>query len=96
MHDFVLTDALWESLHIPINLAFFFQHSAAGKVAALYPSPGGAIETLVPLDTWPELVTRNPVLGELAPDVEALLVDRVGNHRDYYRAPSTNVSGWLD
>ncbi len=85
--DFELTDALWDSLHIPINLAFFVHNSAADRVVALYPSPAGAIEALLPLETWPELLARNPVLAELEPDVEALLVNRVGARRDCYRAP---------
>jgi hypothetical protein len=84
--DFELTEELWDGLHIPINLAFFFRNSA-GKVLALYPSPGGAVEALLPLATWPELAARNPVLHQLEPDVEALLVNRVGAHRDCYRAP---------
>jgi hypothetical protein len=41
----------------------------------------------LPLEAWQELEQANPVLCELAPDVEALLVNRAGNARDYYRAP---------
>jgi len=35
--DFRLTDAQWESLMIPIGLAFFFRNSVAGKLVAIYP-----------------------------------------------------------
>jgi hypothetical protein len=44
-------------------------------------------EATLPLEAWSELVARNPVIAELAPDVEALLVNRLGDQRDYFRVP---------
>lgn len=85
--DFHMTDAQWEALSIPIGLVFFFHDSQKGKVTALYPGPAGAIETLLGLGAWPDLVGQNPVLADLQPDVEALLVNRIGTARDYYRVP---------
>lgn len=87
-----MTEAQWESLLIPINLAFFFLASGEGRVVALYPSPAGAVESLLPIDAWTEIVAQNPDLGDLRPDVEALLVNRVGYARGlsaalYYVAP---------
>ena len=41
---------------------------------AFYPSPAGATESLLPLGAWQELVATNPLLTQLAADVEALLV----------------------
>jgi hypothetical protein len=82
---FRMTDIQWEALRIPISLAFFCHSSATGRVAAAYPSPAGPIESLLTLEAWQELEAGNPVLGELEPDVEALLVNRVGSARDYYR-----------
>ena len=76
--DFRMSDAQWESLHIPINLVFFFYSSPAGRIVALYPGPAGAVESLLPLEAWQELTEDNPELRELEPDVEALLVNRVG------------------
>ena len=73
-----MTDAQWEALHLPINLAFFFQSTRAGRVVAVYPSPAGGTESLLTLETWNRLEEENPVLRELEPDVEALLVNRVG------------------
>jgi hypothetical protein len=84
--DFRMSDAQWESLHIPINLAFFTQSSETGRVMALYPSPAGAMESLLPLETWLDLARDNPVLQEFETDVEALLVYRVGGVREHYRA----------
>ncbi len=37
------------------------------------------------LEAWQALADDNPVLRDLEPDVEALLVNRVGETRDYYR-----------
>jgi hypothetical protein len=87
LSDFRLSDEQWQSLHTPINLAFFAFSTAAGRVMGYYPSPAGATESDLPGDAWQRLVQANPVLGELEPDVEALLVNRVGETRDYYRAP---------
>jgi hypothetical protein len=87
LKGFQLSDEQWESLHLPINLAFFFHSSPAGRVIAVYPSPAGATESLLTLEAWADLSAANPVLGELEPDVEALLVNRVGPIRDYIRAP---------
>jgi hypothetical protein len=85
--DFRLTDAQWEELHLPINLAFFFHSSPTGRIVAVYPSPAGATESLLPLEAWHALEEENPLLRELEPDVEALLVNRVGSARDHYRVP---------
>ena len=82
-----MTDAQWDDLHLPINLAFFFQSTTIGRVVALYPSPAGATESLLSLEAWHELGSEQPVLNELEPDVEALLVNRLGPSREYYRVP---------
>jgi hypothetical protein len=85
--DFRLTDAQWDELRLPINLAFFFFSSPAGRVVAVYPSPAGATESHLPLEAWHVLEEENPLLRELEADVEALLVNRVGPARDHYRVP---------
>jgi len=90
--DFEMTDGQWESLLIPINMAFFFRSSIEGRVIALYPSPAGAVESLLPLEAWNEIAETNRALSRLLPDVEALLVNRVGHahgiaRAEYYIAP---------
>jgi hypothetical protein len=87
LENFRLTDSQWESLLIPISMAFFFQSSTAGKVVALYPSPAGATESLLDFASWDEIKRSNPVLEELEPDTEALLVNRVRGAADYYLLP---------
>jgi hypothetical protein len=85
--DFRLTDAQWDSLMIPIQLAFFFNSTPDGRVLALYPSPAGPTESLLALDSWNEIVRDNPILQEMEPDVEALLVNRVRGASEYYLVP---------
>jgi hypothetical protein len=84
---FQLTDAQWDSLMIPIGMAFFFYGTAAGKTIALYPSPAGATESLLDLEAWDEIVQVNPVLKEMEKDTEALLVNRVKGASEYYIVP---------
>jgi hypothetical protein len=86
LEGFRLTDAEWASLMIPINMAFFFKSSPEARVVAQYPSPAGATESELPLDTWSDLVAENPALVEMEPDVEALLVNRLGPARGYSAA----------
>jgi hypothetical protein len=90
--NFDLSDGQWESLLLPINMAFFFHSSLAGRMIALYPSPAGAVESLLPLEAWNEIAEGNPELLNLQPDIEALLVNRVGHAHgmgrpEYYVAP---------
>jgi hypothetical protein len=87
LSDFRLGDEQWEELHLPINLAFFFYSTRAERVVAVYPSPAGGTESLLALDAWHRLEDDNPVLRELEPDVETLLVNRVRAAREHYRAP---------
>jgi hypothetical protein len=84
---FVMTDETWNSLNIPITLAFFVRSTPAGKVLAMYPSPGGATAAEIAPEEWEALVIANPTLKELRPDVEALLVNRIAAQREYYLAP---------
>jgi hypothetical protein len=76
-----MTDAQWDDLRLPINLAFFYYSTPRSKVLACYPSPAGATESLLDLAAWEEIRADNPMLESMEPDVEALLVDRVGRDR---------------
>jgi hypothetical protein len=84
---FDLDDLAWEELRIPVDMAFFFRSSRAGRVVALYPGPMGATESLLELDAWEAIEAANPALQALEPDVEALLVNRAKGARDYWVVP---------
>ena len=90
--NFSMNEGQWESLLIPINMAFFFRSSAEDRMIALYPSPAGAVESLLPLEAWDEIAENNLALQSLQPDIEALLINRVGHaygfaRAEYYIAP---------
>lgn len=87
LDGFVLDDARWNRLRIPVDMAFFFRNTAAERVSAFYPSPAGPTESLLELDAWSELEADNPVLAELQPDVEALLISRARNMREHWLVP---------
>jgi hypothetical protein len=87
LESFVLAEEQWAALQLPVELAFFFHSTPAARVVALYPSPAGATESQLALDAWEKLERSNPVLGELQPDVEALLVNRTGGAREHYLVP---------
>ncbi|HEY1424338.1 MAG TPA: DUF5947 family protein [Candidatus Acidoferrum sp.] len=82
LQNFELSDAQWEALSIPINMAFFVFSTPSQRMDVMYPSPAGATEALVAQDVWSEIVAVNPVLTTLEPDVEALLVNRAGRGRE--------------
>ncbi len=85
--DFHMADEQWEGLLIPGNMAFIFLSTGAKPVMAYYPGPAGATESLLDLEGWQELMDGNPILRELVPDVEALLVNRVRGTREHYIVP---------
>ena len=87
LSGFDMDDTTWAELRIPVDMAFFFHHTEAGRVVAYYPSPAGPTESLLELDSWEELQQANPVLGELERDVEALLVNRSRGARQYFLVP---------
>ncbi len=81
--DFAVSPAQWDSLQIPVSVAFFFHNSALGRIAAFYPGPAGATESELPLEAWNDVVRANPRLETMQPDVEAFLVRvRAGPDRD--------------
>jgi hypothetical protein len=85
--DFSMSSAQWESLGIPVNLAFLFQQTDQAKHVAFYPSPGGATESLLDLASWDEVVAADPLLGGLIPDVEAVLLRRQDDGFECYLVP---------
>ena len=77
--DFRFGAAEWDDLQIPVGLAFLFRNSVQERVVAFYPGPAGATESELSLDAWQRMLDANPELGQLKPDVEALLL-RAADH----------------
>lgn len=82
LDDFVFPDELWAAFQLPVGLAFFMRSTGTNSVVALYPSPAGATECELHLESWDKLVELNPILRDLEADAEALVVNRmVGAHQ---------------
>lgn len=71
---FVLDDAQWEDIQIPVSMAFFFNNSTLDRFVAFYPSPAGATESLLDLEAWGKVMEANSSFEGILPDVEALLL----------------------
>jgi Family of unknown function (DUF5947) len=87
LEPFDCDDEVWGLFQIPIGLAFFMRSTVSGGVVAFYPSAAGATESELDLEAWGELVRRNPVLDELEPDAEGLLVNRLTDPPQHVIAP---------
>jgi Family of unknown function (DUF5947) len=79
--DAAITPVQWDAIQIPVSMAFFFVNSDLERFVAFYPSPAGATESMLELDTWGEILAANPELAAPEPDVEALLVRRTPEGR---------------
>ena len=62
-------------------MAFFYDSTQADRVVAVYPSPAGPTESLLPLETWQDIARENPVIAGMQRDVEALVVNRLAPGR---------------
>jgi len=87
LEGFELADDLWAAFQIPIGLAFFLRSTATGGVVGMYPSPAGATECELDLDAWDQLAAANPVLDDLDPDAEGLIVNRLADPHLHVIAP---------
>ena len=85
--DFRLSAAQWDAMGIPVNLAFLFYQSDQARYVAFYPSPGGATESLLDLAAWDEVVAGDPLLQEVVPDVEAVLLRRLDDGFECHLVP---------
>jgi hypothetical protein len=77
LEDFAFGDLEWESMMLPIHLAFFVR-DRDGKVAAMYPSPAGAVASQLGMESLERRFAEHPALARMEPEVETLLVNRNG------------------
>ncbi|MEU9335570.1 DUF5947 family protein [Streptomyces sp. NPDC048290] len=82
-----LDDHVWDTLRIPVGVAFFFRNTALDRLVALYPSPAGATESELEPEAWTAALGTSALAGLLAPDVEALLLRRTGDGYRCYLVP---------
>ena len=87
LQSFNMSDTVWADFLIPVNMAFFVLSSSRFGAVAYYPAPTGATESKLKMEAWNQLVQLNPILNDLAPDLEALLVNRLGEEGQYYIVP---------
>lgn len=85
--DVPLADATWDSIGIPVAMAFFFTNSVLEQTVAFYPSPAGATESLLSLEAWTDLLAATPAFADLQPDVEALLVHKSAEGFECFAVP---------
>jgi hypothetical protein len=71
----------------PDQSCFLFSKRFGKAIESNVSQSSRATESLLPLAAWDSLVAHNPILANMEPDVEALLVNRVGTKREYYLAP---------
>jgi len=84
---FECDEQTWAGFRIPIGLAFFMRSTVTESVVAFYPSPAGATESELSLESWDALVASNPVLEHLDTDAEALVVNRLTEPPQYAIIP---------
>ncbi len=87
LNNFNMSDALWSDFLIPVNMAFFVKSEIKKGTVAYYPAPTGATESKLKMEAWNNLMEINPILTDMAPDLEALLVNRLGDEGQYYLVP---------
>jgi hypothetical protein len=81
-----LDDAALRALDVPVRLAFVAPSRLHARIFATYPNAGGATESVVPDAAWAELVTVFPVLADVEPELEGLLIDHIGGRTDCFIA----------
>jgi hypothetical protein len=87
LDDFQFSDELWAAFQLPVGLAFFMRSTGTNSVVALYPSPAGATESELHLESWEKLVEANPILNDLEADAEALVVNRMTDEHQHAIVP---------
>lgn len=82
-----ISEAHWNRLEIPIGLCFIFRSSADDRVVAVYPSPAGPTESPVEAAAFDALAAKNPMVGAMRRDTQALLLYHVNGAGKQYLAP---------
>ena len=73
--DFAFEVMEWESMMIPIHLAFFLRDRSA-RLVAMYPSPAGAVRSQLGMEALERRFAAHSLLSTIHSETEALLVNR--------------------
>ncbi len=87
LHEDAVDGRLWAAIGVPVDLAFVVWSTPASGALAFYPSPLGVTRHPLSSNAWERLQAADPLLEELAPDVEALLIRRTRGARDAWIVP---------
>lgn len=77
----------WRALGVPVGLAGLLPLGDGDQALAIYPSPAGPTESEVDADRWRAAVAAAPALAQAQPDVEAVLVNHLGDTWEHYLVP---------
>lgn len=86
LEGLVFSEAEWDTMTLPIHMAFFVR-GQNDESTALYPSPAGVMQSMIELPSWSQLTRSHPVLASLEPEVETLLVNRIGGQNACFVVP---------
>lgn len=78
-----VSDAQWQALGVPVDIAFF-RYGPDARVAASYPGAAGAVHAIPDASAWASVVRANAVLAGMRHELEALLVNRRRGARDAF------------
>jgi hypothetical protein len=89
--SFAISAERWAGLGIPVALAFCYRDSLRGRGVVCYPGPAGVTDAELDAGAWEAIAAATHLAGELADDVEALLVrgGRGGGPLACYLVPIT-------
>jgi hypothetical protein len=77
------TSVAWDSLGIPVRMAFFVAADDGGATA-FFPSPAGATQFHPPNAAWADLRASSLAVAAMKPEVEAFLINHLGSVREHY------------
>ena len=76
----------WDSLDVPVGLAFVFRNSRQDRMVVCYPGPAGATEADLPADAM-NAADAAEAFGQAVPDVEAVLIRARDDEFDRFVVP---------
>ncbi len=87
LKDFSLPEEIWLQLKIPVNMAFIVYNSEREQPIAFYPSPAGATESELYLESWSTLKQKNPILNDMEADLEGFMINRLDQPHEHFIVP---------